>query len=185
MATRMQNELAPIDTQISTARNAAQSEVGTAPFGDLFGSPWQMMRRMQHDLDLIFNRLMGGEATSIGRSSLAGVWAPRLDISETEKEYLIEAELPGVKPEGIEVEARNGTLCLSAKMEESKETREKRYLHRERHYGAFERVFTLPDGVQADKIRCEFKEGVLHCHLPKSEQAQAKSRGRRIPVETR
>jgi HSP20 family protein len=110
-------------------------------------------------------------------------WAPSLDVSETEHEYLIEAELPGVKIEDIEVEARDGTLRLSAKMQEQTETKEKRYLRQERRYGAYERTLALPEGVEAEKIRCEFTDGVLHCHLPKTEQAKAKTKGRKIAIE--
>lgn len=158
-------------------------------FDDVLGfasaGPWEMMRRIQSELDAALDRFSpGSEMTRAGRGGgMAELWSPSLDVSETNDEYLVEAELPGVKLEDVAVEALDGALRLSARMEEHQETHEKRYLRRERRYGSFERTLAVPEGVEADEIRCEFRDGVLRCHLPKSPQAQARAKGRMIPIE--
>ena len=102
-------------------------------------------------------------------------WAPLVDISEDEKEYLVKAELPEVKKEDVRVTVENGVLSISGERKIEKEEKDKKYHRVERAYGRFERSFTLPEGADGTKITAEFKEGVLKVHLPKAETAKPKS----------
>ena len=101
--------------------------------------------------------------------SLAADWAPSVDIVESEKEFLIKAELPEVKKEDIKVNVEHGILTLSGERSSVK-TDEK--AHRtERFFGSFSRSFTLPENINKEDIVAENKDGMLYLHLPKAKPA--------------
>ena len=165
-------------------------------------SPWQLMRRMQDEMDRMFGETFSGFgslAPRYGDQSGGGTptWNPSIDISEDQKEYRIEVDLPGVNKDGIQVEVNRGQLTIRAEMRQESDTGkpeqqtsqpqqqqgsqpQRQYLRRERRFGYFERSFPLPDDVNQDQIQCDFRDGVLTCHLAKSENAQ--THARRIPV---
>lgn len=132
--------------------------------GDPF---WEMAR----DMAMLWNRMdqmVGQPLLATPGEGLTGTaWLPRVDITEDEKEYLVKAELPGVKKEEIKVTVRDGNLTISGERKAEKEEKGRRYHRLERTYGGFERSFVLPGDAEASKITSEFKEGVLNVHLPK------------------
>lgn len=93
-------------------------------------------------------------------------WNPRIDVVKKDGELLMKADLPGVKPEEIEVEVEDGVLTVSGEHEEKSEEKEERYLRRERRYGSFSRSMTLPEGVKADDIEAGTTDGVLELRIP-------------------
>jgi len=95
-----------------------------------------------------------------------------VDVVESEKAYEITAELPGMDEKNMEVKVVNGTLTIKGERQEEKEEKEKDYYLRERNFGSFERSFTIPESVDADKIEASFKKGVLAVKLPKTVEAQ-------------
>ena len=95
-------------------------------------------------------------------------WSPSADISETDREFLIRAELPAVKKEDVHVNVRDGMLSVSGERQQEKEEKGKRFHRVERAYGRFERRMTLPADVDPTKVAAEFKDGLLQVHLPKS-----------------
>lgn len=102
---------------------------------------------------------------------------PPTDITENDFELTLTAELPGLEQKDVEISIQDGMLLLRGeKTEERKEGDEKRYHLFERTYGAFQRAFTLPRTVDANKITAEFEKGVLKVHMPKTAEAQAKTR---------
>jgi HSP20 family protein len=101
-------------------------------------------------------------------------WAPRADIHETDKEVLIDLELPGIKKEEIEVEVKNSTLTISGERKQERKTETPEGSRIERHYGTFERSFTLPDTVSEEKITAAYANGVLTLTLPKIEKVLPK-----------
>ena len=101
---------------------------------------------------------------------------PAVDIAETDKSYEITAELPGMDEKDIEVKLSNGTLTIKGEKHEEKEEKKKDYYLSERRYGSFQRSFTVPDGVDEDKIEAAFKSGVLTVSLPKTPEAQKKEK---------
>ena len=107
-------------------------------------------------------------------------WLPAMEITEKGDELLLTAELPGMKPEDVEIFVENNVLTLRGeKKEELKEDDRDRKVHLfERTYGTFTRTFTLPREMETEKIRAEFTDGVLKLHLPKSEKAK----GRKIDI---
>jgi HSP20 family protein len=102
-------------------------------------------------------------------------WAPLVDISEDEHEYLIKAELPGIDKDQVKVTVENGLLLIAGERKSEHEEKNRKYHRVERSYGSFLRSFSLPDDADGTKIKAEFKNGVLKVHLPKSEDAKPKS----------
>ena len=101
---------------------------------------------------------------------------PAVDIADTEKGYEITAELPGMDEKNVEVKFTNGVLTVKGEKQEEKKENSKDYHLSERRYGSFQRSFTVPDGVDAEKIEATFKNGVLTITLPKTPEAQKKEK---------
>lgn len=108
-------------------------------------------------------------------------WAPSTDISETEKEYVIRAELPAVKKEDLNVTFDGGVITIKGERKQHKEAKDEKFHRVESFCGSFERRFSLPDHINADLIRCETKDGVLTVHVPKVETV--KSMPKQITVQ--
>ncbi len=102
-------------------------------------------------------------------------WTPPVDIEETDKEYLIKAELPDIKKEDVKVETLDGVLTIEGERKHEKEEKGKKFYKVERSYGKFVRQFALPSEVDAAKIQAEFKDGMLNIHLPKTAVAKPKA----------
>lgn len=98
-------------------------------------------------------------------------WIPRVDVKESDKEITIEVELPGIDKKDVKVEVRDDTLTISGERTSEKKTENENCCVAERHYGKFERSFTLYDGVDANHISAEYKNGVLTLAVPKTEKA--------------
>jgi HSP20 family protein len=108
------------------------------------------------------------------RGELKGVAAPAVDIVEGENVYEVRAELPGMDEKDIEVKLAGGGLTIKGEKHEEKEEKEEKkkdYYLQERQFGSFERYFTVPEGVDTDKIEAKFKKGVLTVRLPKKPEA--------------
>jgi HSP20 family protein len=107
--------------------------------------------------------------------SRTGVDLPtRIDISETDSEYNLEAELPGISLKDIDVKIDNNILTIKGNKEESTEKKERNYYMRERYYGTFQRSIVLPNNIMDGKIKAEFENGILHIAIPKKNQDSAK-----------
>jgi HSP20 family protein len=109
-----------------------------------------------------------------GEGGVTFEWSPSADISETDKEYLIRAELPGMRKEDVKVTVGDGVLTIEGERKQQKEEKSEKFHRVEAHYGSFTRTFSLPENVKPDAIRCEAKEGVLIVHIPKTEQKKPK-----------
>jgi HSP20 family protein len=108
-------------------------------------------------------------------------WSPSANISETEKEYLIRAELPAVKKEDVKVTVDGGMITIEGERKQQKEDKDEKFHRVESFYGSFTRSFSLPENANADAIRCEDKDGVLTVHIPK--KAMEKPKAKQIKVE--
>ncbi len=126
-----------------------------------------------HEMDELFhNRLasvLGGE----GAQSVA--WSPVVDIEETELNYLIRAELPGLSKENVKVEVEDGVLTLSGERDLERKVEGKTFHHIERSHGTFTRSFTLPENADAESVSANYKEGLLEIRVAKCEEALPKS----------
>ncbi len=102
-------------------------------------------------------------------------WSPLVDIVEDENEYRIKAELPAMKKEDVRLTVENGVLTISGERKYEQEEKQEKHHRIERAYGSFLRSFSLPEDADGSKVTADYKDGVLHVHLPKSEKAKPKS----------
>jgi HSP20 family protein len=112
--------------------------------------------------------LRGDEAAS------TTTWSPAVDIFETEEEIVVKAEIPGMERNDITLHLENNVLTLKGERRFEKETKEENYHRIERSYGSFSRAFSIPSMVDEERIRAEYKDGVLKIVLPKKAQARPK-----------
>ena len=135
--------------------------------------PFRELEDMSERLNRVFSR---PTLRNTGTENLTVAdWMPTVDISESESEYLIKAELPEVRKEDVKVTVENGVLTLQGERRQEKEEKGKRFHRVERSYGSFVRSFTLPESVDEGGVRAEYKDGVLALHLPKSEKVKPKA----------
>ena len=106
--------------------------------------------------------------------SATTTWSPAVDIFETAGEIVVKAELPGMDRKDITLNLENNVLTLKGERRFEKETKEENYHRIERAYGGFSRAFSIPATVDEEKIRADYKDGVLKIVLPKKEQAKPK-----------
>jgi HSP20 family protein len=137
--------------------------------------------QMNRLFDDFFERPFG-LSPFLGESDLMSDFAPRLDISETDKEINIAAELPGLEPEDIHISLDHNTLTISGEKRAEKEEKGKRFYRVERSYGSFHRSIPLLNEVNEDEIDAAFKRGVLKVKLPKTQVAQQQSK--RIAIKS-
>lgn len=100
----------------------------------------------------------------------AGYFFPRVDISQTENEIKVVADIPGADPDNINIDVQDNWMTISGKMESEKEMEEEKPYRYERVYGEFKREFSLPAQVKEEEIRAVYKDGVLTVTLPKVEE---------------
>jgi HSP20 family protein len=132
---------------------------------------------MDQDMQKFFENFaefgsMGGLLPRLFKSNVGSDMKvlPKVDFSETDKAYLVEAELPGVKEEDINISlSKEGVLTIQGKRDTKEEQKERNYYRLERSYGSFERAIVLPVDCDADKIDASFKNGMLNLHIPKKE----------------
>jgi len=101
-------------------------------------------------------------------------WLPDLDVSETDKELIVRAEVPGIEKDDIDITLTDGLLTIRGEKKHEKEEKEENYHRIERRYGSFARTLRLPGDVKHDKIDASYKDGVLKLVIPKPEKAMAK-----------
>lgn len=107
-------------------------------------------------------------------------WAPSADISETDKEYLIRAEIPAVPKEDVKVTVDQGVITIEGERKLKKQEKTEKFHRTETFHGTFLRSFSLPENADADAVRCESADGVLTVHIPKVEKPASKAK--QIPV---
>jgi HSP20 family protein len=136
--------------------------------------PLKELNELQNRFNTVFGRTSLRQGNTEEALALAD-WAPAVDISEDDKEFVIKAELPGIKREEVKVTVEDGVLSISGERKTEKEEKNKK-LHRvERSYGSFLRSFSLPEGADASKVNAEFADGVLSVRLAKTPKSQPKT----------
>lgn len=151
-------------------------------------SPFQLFDRMAEEMERAFDRMWRDVGRARGswlsRTSGAGqhgVWAPRVETFQKGDQYIVRAELPGLKKDDVHVELRDDFLTIRGERREEHEERREGYLHSEREYGQFYRTIPLPEGVIAESADASFLDGVLEVTM-KAPPVEA-TRGRRIEVK--
>lgn len=129
--------------------------------------PQSLLNQLQHEL-MPFIAGCGVENASQPQDA----WAPKVDIKEEEKEFVVFADIQGVDPNDIEIEMDGNTLTVKGERKTEHEEKQKNYYRVERKVGKFYRQFTLPESVDSAKISAKTKNGVLAIHLPKAEEGK-------------
>jgi HSP20 family protein len=123
--------------------------------------------------DRLFDETFRPAAEMRTPSSLMA-WNPVVDIYDTDEAIVIKADLPGIDKEGIAIDVKDRVLTIRGERSEEKEVKKEKFYRRERVYGKFQRAFTLPEAVDAEKIAARFKDGVLKIEIPKPEKIKPK-----------
>lgn len=103
-----------------------------------------------------------------------GITLPKVNIRETKDSYFVDMAVPGMKKEDFQIDLDNQMLSISTEMKEENEHQEVNHLCREFGYSSFKRTFSLPETINEDKIKAEYREGILSIHLPKKDEAKQK-----------
>ncbi|ADD67836.1 heat shock protein Hsp20 [Denitrovibrio acetiphilus DSM 12809] len=135
------------------------------------GSFEHPFHRVQREMDNLFNSLTRDFWTDIPsmHRGFAEILKPTLDLGETQDDYKISVEVPGVEEKDISIELVDNSLVISGEKKNESKTREENYHRVERSYGSFRRVLTLPENADQNSIRAEFKNGVLKVSIPKKQ----------------
>ena len=148
---------------------------------------WNQLRELealQHGLSSVFGRSSIHSAEGQEEQIAVPEWAPLVDISEDEKEYLIKAELPDVKREDVKVTAEEGTLTITGERRFEKEEKGKKYHRVERCYGSFVRNFSLPDDASPAKVSApNSKTACSPCIWPKQQNQHRSKLRLRLPEQ--
>jgi HSP20 family protein len=136
--------------------------------------PFRDVTTLQERMNRLFDQALSRTRMDDEEGLTASMWSPAVDIFETHDSIVMKAELPGVSRENIDIQVEDNTLTLKGERRFEREVKEENYLRIERSYGAFQRAFNLPTGVQQDKIRAVFKDGVLEVTMPKAEETKPK-----------
>ena len=134
--------------------------------------PFRELSIMQERMNRIFDD--AGRGWRGDEPSSTTTWSPAVDIYETESEIMVQAELPGVDRKDITLNLEKNVLTLKGERHFEKETKQENYHRIERAYGGFSRSFSIPEIVDEDKIRADYKDGILKIALPKKEQVKPK-----------
>jgi HSP20 family protein len=137
--------------------------------------PFRDLVTVQERMNRIFDEAFRGQGRGTDDEwALGGSWAPAVDIFEHEGDLVLKAELPGVDPKDVDVRVENNVLTLRGERKFESEVKREQYHRVERAYGTFSRSFTLPTVVDTEKIKAEYKDGVLRVTLPQREEAKPK-----------
>lgn len=136
--------------------------------------PFKELEDVSNRLNRLFGRSENRAESSQSMLTVAD-WSPSVDISETDDAYLIKGEIPGVKKEDVKVTVQDGMLTIQGERRMEKEEKNKKFHRVECSYGNFVRSFRMPDDADEEKVKAEFKDGMLNISLPKSEKAKKRS----------
>ncbi len=137
--------------------------------------PWVLMNRLHRDLDRLFTHPAGNDDAQ----HAVAEWTPPVDIREEEKQFLLQADLPGVDPKNIEITLEKGVLTIRGRRELATRDEKGGFRRVERVSGEFFRRFSLPDTADSQSVTARFNAGVLEVAIPK----QAQVRPRKITIE--
>ncbi|HWQ13309.1 MAG TPA: Hsp20/alpha crystallin family protein [Roseiflexaceae bacterium] len=136
--------------------------------------PYQDMLSLREAMNQLFEESFVRPSLARGDS---GGFTPALDLSETEDAYIVEAAVPGLKPENLEVTLENGLLSIKGEVKQESEEKKRNFHRIERRFGSFVRTVNLPTSVKADAISATLQNGVLRLEIPKAEEVKPRKIG--------
>jgi len=139
--------------------------------------PFEDLRRMQREMDRVFDRFLGGETMNVEGH---GFWVPSVESYTKDGSLVYRCELPGIDLKDLEVSVTDREVVIKGERKESKETKKENYLSREIAYGTFERHFALPEAARTEDVKAKFSNGILEIIMP----APATAKARKVEIET-
>jgi len=136
--------------------------------------PFRELEDVSNRLNRVFGRSLARSDTGQEMLAMAD-WTPSADISETNKAYLIKAEIPGINKEDVKVTLQDGMLTIQGERKMEKEEKDKKFHRIERSYGSFMRSFRVPDDADASAVKADFKDGMLNVTLNKTAKVKTKA----------
>jgi HSP20 family protein len=137
--------------------------------------PFRDLVSLQERMNRMFDESFRGAGRGAAEEDwVGGAWAPAVDIYEQDGNIVLKAELPGIDPKDVDVRVENNILTLRGERKLDNEVKRESYHRVERSYGTFIRSFTLPNMIDTEKIKAEYKDGVLRMILPKKDEAKPK-----------
>lgn len=136
----------------------------TPPLRDLGG--------LQDEVERMFRQFFGGGSESRPAASTAGAWSPALDVEEDQEAFILHVELPGVKPDAVEVNLEENVLTVSSERSFYQDREADGFRRIERRFGRFHRAVRLPDRVDPEKVGARYENGLLTITVPKAEETK-------------
>ena len=144
-------------------------------------TPFSLMRRLSDELDRAFATSFGLPTWGRGGEE-HGLWMPAVEVRQDQNNLIVTADLPGINKDNVKVEVTNEGLAISGERRSEHEEKRQGLYRSERSYGRFYRVVPLPDGIDPEKAKAQFKDGVLEVQIPLPESMQR--RNREIPIKS-
>jgi len=143
---------------------------------------WTPFALLRQEMNSLFDNFFRGFEPEPFETRL-GAFSPRVDIAETDKEIKVTAELPGMDDKDIDVALTRDMLTIRGEKKEEKEEKGKNYYRMERSYGSFSRSIPLPSEIDTNKVKADFKKGILTVTLPKTPQAIKETKKIQVKAE--
>jgi HSP20 family protein len=141
---------------------------------------WEPVRELsslQNDMNRLFNTFF--DAPTAGAGNASRRWIPAMDLVETDDQFVLKADLPGLTDEDVHIDVEGDVLTVSGERRAEHEEKREGYVRVERSFGAFRRSLTLPEGVDPEAVSASFDRGVLEVRIPKPEQRKP----RRVAIQ--
>jgi HSP20 family protein len=152
-------------------------------------NPFRMLEELAAEMDSVFDDFglgrswfgprQGWPRLGTGRHSRAEAWIPEIEVAQQGNEFVIHADLPGMKKDDVRVDVTDGDVTISGERRVEEETKEGGVYRSERSYGTFCRTIPLPDGAMTDQAKATFQDGVLDIRMPAPPES---TRGRRLEI---
>lgn len=136
--------------------------------------PFRDLMEVSHDIDRLFEEELVSRLRH-SRGRYMGVWVPPVDMCETDDEIIVRAEIPGIRKEDLVVEVEDNHLILRGERRLERNVKNENYHRLERAHGEFYRALPLPALIRKDKIKAEYRDGVLYVNIAKTESSRAKT----------
>jgi HSP20 family protein len=178
---------APARTGAGTLPGSPAGSTGQTLFDSDRWDPFAEIENMHRQINRLFRNTLHRGGLDYGFDAFRErphIFEPTVDMNETDKEYIMAFDLPGVDKDKIEITIENGYLSVSGKRqtEEQTESDDQSFYRMERSFGAFNRALPLPGPIREDQIQAEYADGVLTIRLPKRDEQKDASTSRTIPV---
>jgi len=149
---------------------------------ELWLNPFSLMRRLSDEMDRAFASSLGLPTWGRSTAQEQSMWVPPIEVFERDNNLVVQAELPGMNKDDVRVEVTGEGLAIQGERKTEYEDKREGYYRSERSYGRFYRTVPLPEGIDPDKAKAQFKDGVLQVEIPLPPSAQRKHR--EIPIKT-